>query len=308
MFSKKSNSQTKRLLSFIIACFFRSTNTIQSFREVKCLNRLILRNFYYTHQDFIAARQKNLELDFDYNLFFKLFSSIILSQFFRKFTFDFLSDTNLFDLKTRELSSISFKQSFSSSLSSFHHVWRRYQNDFFIRNNAIERFFRVSNMTEKMRDQLIFMNFWHYVEIENVESIDSVSNTVVSISIVSVIFEKLRKIKINNFKTVTIMKNRLKCNDKNLLKNEINAKNAWKILKNSFNSFESKMLNDLLIKLWIIIFVNNQNITNYVRRFKMTMQNIRRMIINVLINDNFFILYFHLNLDAKFEQYREHYV
>ncbi len=31
------------------------------------------------------------------------------------------------------------------------------------------------------------------------------------------------------------------------------------------------------------------------------------MIINVSINDNFFILYFHLNLDAKFEQYREHY-
>jgi hypothetical protein len=27
----------------------------------------------------------------------------------------------------------------------------------------------------------------------------------------------------------------------------------------------------------------------------------------VSINDNLFILYFHLNLDAKFEQYREHY-
>jgi hypothetical protein len=93
----------------------------------------------------------------------------------------------------------------------------------------------------------------------------------------------------------------LRCNDKNLLKNEINAKNAWKISKNSFNSFESKMLNDLLIKLWIIIFVNNQNVTNYVRRFKMTMQNIRRMIINVSINDDHFILYFHLNFDAKFE-------
>jgi uncharacterized protein YxeA len=38
------------------------------------------------------------------------------------------------------------------------------------------------------------------------------------------------------------------------------------------------------------------------------MQNIRKMIIYVSINDNFFILYFHLNLDAKFEQYREHYV
>jgi hypothetical protein len=37
------------------------------------------------------------------------------------------------------------------------------------------------------------------------------------------------------------------------------------------------------------------------------MQNIRRMIIHVSIIDNLFILYFHLNLDAKFEQYREHY-
>jgi hypothetical protein len=37
------------------------------------------------------------------------------------------------------------------------------------------------------------------------------------------------------------------------------------------------------------------------------MQNIREMIIYVSINDNLFILYFHLNLDAKFEQYREHY-
>ncbi len=39
----------------------------------------------------------------------------------------------------------------------------------------------------------------------------------------------------------------------------------------------------------------------------MTMQDIRRIIINVPINDNLFILYFHLDLDAEFEQYREHY-
>jgi hypothetical protein len=32
------------------------------------------------------------------------------------------------------------------------------------------------------------------------------------------------------------------------------------------------------------------------------------MIIYVSINDNLLILYFHLSLDAKFEQYREHYV
>jgi hypothetical protein len=89
MFSKKNNSQIKRLFSFIIVCFLRSTNTIQSFREIRRRNRFILRNFHYTHQDFIAARQKDLELDFDYNFSFKLFSSIISNQFFRKFILDF---------------------------------------------------------------------------------------------------------------------------------------------------------------------------------------------------------------------------
>jgi hypothetical protein len=122
MFSKRRNSQIKRLFSFIIAYFFKSTKTIQSFREIKRRNRLILRNFHYIFQDFIVARQKNLELDFDYNFFFKLFSSIISNQFFRKFTFEFLNDTDFFDLKVRESSSISFKQSFSS----FYHVRRRY--------------------------------------------------------------------------------------------------------------------------------------------------------------------------------------
>jgi hypothetical protein len=33
----------------------------------------------------------------------------------------------------------------------------------------------------------------------------------------------------------------------------------------------------------------------------MIMQNIRKMIINVLINNNFFILYFYLNFNAKFK-------
>jgi hypothetical protein len=77
MFSKKNNSQIKRLFLFIIVCFFKSTNTIQFFREIKRLNRFILRNFYYIHEDLITARQKDFELDFDYNFFFKLFFSII---------------------------------------------------------------------------------------------------------------------------------------------------------------------------------------------------------------------------------------
>ncbi len=63
--------------------------------------------------------------------------------------------------------------------------------------------FEYQTWQKEMKNQLIFMNLWHYVKIENVESIDFV----VFISIILIIFEKFRKIKINNFKVVTIMKN-----------------------------------------------------------------------------------------------------
>jgi hypothetical protein len=81
----------------------------------------------------------------------------------------------------------------------------------------------------------------------------------------------------------------------------------WQILKKSFNSCESKILNDLLIKLWIIILIINQNVIDYARRFKKTLQDIRKMIIEMFINDNMLILYFHFDLDAKYEQYWKHY-
>jgi hypothetical protein len=150
MFSKKNNSQIKRLFSFIIICFFKYINTIQSFREIKLRKRLILRDFYHTYQDFIIAYQKNLDRDSEYCSLNTVFTSITLNQFSREFIFDFSSDTDFFDLKTREFSSNSFKQSFQSlqssliliSMSSFHYVRRKHQNDLFIRDNAIERFFR----------------------------------------------------------------------------------------------------------------------------------------------------------------------
>ncbi len=160
MFSKKSNSQTKRLFSFIIACYSKSLNTIQSFREVKRRNRLTLKNFHYIFQDVIVARQKDLELESDYNSFsFKLSSSVISNQFFWKFIFDSFNNIDLFDWKVRSFSSlnkhVSLKQLISkqivnsSRIQSFRNDERKHQNDFFIRDNAIERFFRVSNMTER---------------------------------------------------------------------------------------------------------------------------------------------------------------
>jgi hypothetical protein len=54
-------------------------------------------------------------------------------------------------------------------------------------------------------------------------------------------------------------------------------------------------------------YFNYQNVINHARRFKKRLQDIRKMIIEIFINDNILILYFHSNLDAKYEQYRKHY-
>jgi hypothetical protein len=169
MFSKKREIKIfkiiKRLFSFIIVCYFKSLNTIQFFREIKRRNRLTLKDFHHIFQDVIAARQKDLELDSDYNSSsFKLFSSVISDQFSRKSIFDSISDIDLFDLEIRSLSSLkSLNRSFdkhvslkqlisfvsSSRTQSSRNYERKHQNDLFIRDNAIERFFRISNMTNR---------------------------------------------------------------------------------------------------------------------------------------------------------------
>jgi hypothetical protein len=164
----------------------------------------------------------------------------------------------------------------------------------------------------EMRDQLIFMNFWHYVEIDELSNsailiVEISIEEILNVLVVSSTSKKIKKFRIDNFKTIAIIRNRLKCNDRNFLKNEINVIKAWQILKKLFSSCESKILNDLFIKLWIIILIINQNVIDYARRFKRALQNIQRMIIEMFINDNILILYFHLDLDAKYEQYRKHY-
>ncbi len=126
---------------------------------------MTLKNFHHIFQDVIAARQKDLEFDSDYNSFsFKLFSSIISEQFSRKSTFDSINDIDRFDLEVRSSFSlkslnksldkhISFKQLIlfvnSSRIQSFRNYEKKHQNDFFIRNNAIEIFFRVLNTTNR---------------------------------------------------------------------------------------------------------------------------------------------------------------
>jgi hypothetical protein len=168
MFSKKREIEilktTKRLLSSIIACYSRSLDTIQFFREARRRDRLTLKDFHHIFQDVITARQKDLELDSDYSSSFILFSSITSGQFSRESTLDSLSDIDLFGLEVRSSSSfrppnrssdrhVSLKQliSFASSsrTQSLRSYERKHQNDLSIRNNATERFFRISNMTDR---------------------------------------------------------------------------------------------------------------------------------------------------------------
>jgi hypothetical protein len=179
MFSKKRKIKIfktiKRLFSFTIVCYFKNLNTIQSFREIKKRDRLTLKDFHHIFQNVIAARQKNFEFDSDYNSSsFKLFSSIISDQFFRKSTFDSINDIDFFDLEVRSSSSLKsfnksldkhvlFKQfiSFvrSSRTQSSRNYEKKHQNNLFIRDNAIERFFRVSNMTDRDAKSIDFHEF-----------------------------------------------------------------------------------------------------------------------------------------------------
>ncbi len=70
MFSKKKQFINKTFIFIYYRLFSQNMNKIQLFREIKRLKRFILRDFHYTHQDFIVASEKNFEFDFDYNLNF----------------------------------------------------------------------------------------------------------------------------------------------------------------------------------------------------------------------------------------------
>jgi hypothetical protein len=230
---------------------------------------------------------------------------------------DSFNDIDLFDLEIRSFSSlkslnkslnkhVSLKQLISKSIvdslriQSFYNYERKHQNDFFIRDNAIENSFEYQTWQVEMKNQLIFINLWYYVENDKLTSSTILIDEISSAFVVST-SKKVIKFRIDNFKTIAIIRNKLECNDRDFLKNEINVIKTWQILKKSFSSCESKMLNDFFIKLWIITLIINQNVIDYARRFKKTLQNIREMTIKMLINDNILILYFHLDLNAEYE-------
>ncbi len=197
---------------------------------------MTLKNFHRIFQNVIADTLKKFRVRFwFYNSFsFKLFSSIISNQFFRKSTFDSINDIDFFDLKVRSSSLLkSLKKSFdnTSRLSnSYHSLTRREFNRFIIHRFAIMKknikmifLFEVTRLKDsfeyqtwqiEMRNQLIFMNFWHYVEID--ELLNSIILIVeisieknLSVLVISSISEKIKKFKIDNLKTITIIRNRL---------------------------------------------------------------------------------------------------
>ncbi len=103
-----------------------------------------------------------------------IISIIISSQFSRKSILDSLSDIDFFDLEVHLSSSLKWlNKSFdkyvllkqfisfvnSSRTQSSRNYERKHQNDFFIRDNAIKRFFRVLNMTNRNKKSVNFHEF-----------------------------------------------------------------------------------------------------------------------------------------------------
>jgi hypothetical protein len=146
--------------------------------------------------------------------------------------------------------------------SSRNQSFRNYERKmiFLFQIKRLKDFFKYQTWQIEMRNQSIFMNFWHYVEIDELLNstiliVEISIEEIFNVLVVSSTSKKIRKFKIDNLKTITIIRNRLKCNDRDFLKNEINVIKTWQIFKKSFSSCESKILNDLFIKLWIIILI-----------------------------------------------------
>ncbi len=99
-----------------------------------------------------------------------------------------------------------------------------------------------------------------------------------------------------NLKIVTFLQNRLRYNDKNLIKNELDIKKTWKILKKTFLFKKFEILNNFMNIFIFIILINSKDVTNYVRRFKQELQNVREISTKMSLFKNFYIYQFFKNL------------
>lgn len=145
----------------------------------------------------------------------------------------------------------------------------------------------------EMKDQLILMDLWTYVEEPDTPEDATPAET--------------KTYKNGHNKAVAAMRNRMGYNGRDLIKDHNNAKKAWDEIKTSFSSKGSGILNGLLTKLWSISLATSKDTFDYVHKFKRAVQEINGMSVKVTINPNLLVLLFHLGLGSEFEIYREHY-
>jgi hypothetical protein len=165
----------------------------------------------------------------------------------------------------------------------------------------------------EIKDQLILMNLWDYVENNLLTNISIVSikvnNTALrqdldrttrskfvvvaltfdSVFVLSIALFAARVVVHNaavivnsrrkSLKIVNLLRTCLRYNDKNLIKNELNVKKAWRILKKAFSCKNFEILQNLMNIIIFITMINSKDVTNYVRRFKQKMQNVRKITI-----------------------------
>jgi hypothetical protein len=161
-FSKRRRTKT-HYLSFIIICFSKSLDTIQSFREVRRQERLILRNFYHMHQNLLAARLEDSDQNESYlSSSSKTENFVIVNHSSQEFSLDSISDTDLFDLEVRSsfhffsLKHVNINQLFAHSSSSQHvELALDEEHDQRCRNRQAEKRVEISNVSlrdEKLAD------------------------------------------------------------------------------------------------------------------------------------------------------------
>ena len=123
-----------------------------------------------------------------------------------------------------------------------------------------------------------------------------------------VLIKKTRMFKRDHKKIVTIMKMRYQKHVHKLIENYINAGEAYKILKKNFIFKDVDIVNDTFHKLFNIRLINYFSIDAYVNKFRNTINKLKILSFKMILNDNFLIYWFHMNLNFNYNQYRKNYI
>ena len=169
------------------------------------------------------------------------------------------------------------------------------ENDVFISdfNVALKNIFKLKNFVDwqlwkrnmfdalKIFDLLIFII--EYKKLSNDVSI-----------------KKTQMFKRGHKKAVTIMKMRCRKHVRKLIKDCINAIEAYKILKKNFIFKNVDIINDAFHKLFNTRLKDYFSIDAYINKFRNINNELKILSFKMILNDNLLIYWFHINLKFNY--------